>query len=151
MTLPVYGRRLILGRGLETGFRCKTQRLPGRLQNDRFMDWAGKLLLNHQDSLSVLYFSFSVVTRNTFAQFYLMWTPARKFSGTNRTTLTHSPSSFSIRVSPTARNKRKDIEMLECMIMSDEALTYAQSLLLKQWRLEPLSLREEPQDPMMQE
>ena len=35
--------------------------------------------------------------------------------------------------------------------MSDEALTYAQSVLLKQWRLEHLSLREEPQDPMMGE
>jgi len=35
--------------------------------------------------------------------------------------------------------------------MSDEALSYAQAMLLKQWRLEHLSLREEPQDPMMQE
>lgn len=51
-------------------------------------------------------------------------------------------------------NKNKswrDIELLECMVMSDEALTYAQSVMLKQWRLEHLSLREEPQDSMMEE
>jgi len=48
-------------------------------------------------------------------------------------------------------NSWRDIELLECMIMSDGALTYAQSVLLKQWRMEHLSLRKEPQDPMMQE
>ena len=48
-------------------------------------------------------------------------------------------------------NSWRDIELLECMVMSDEALTYAQSVLLKQWRLEHLSLRVEPQDPMMEE
>ena len=51
-------------------------------------------------------------------------------------------------------NKNKswrEIELVECMVMSDEALTYAQSLMLKQWRLEHLSLREGPHDPMMQE
>jgi hypothetical protein len=48
-------------------------------------------------------------------------------------------------------NSWRDIELLECMVMSDEALTYAQSVMLKQWRLEHLSLREEPQDPMMEE
>jgi hypothetical protein len=48
-------------------------------------------------------------------------------------------------------NSWKDIELLECMVISDEALTYAQSVLLKQWRLEHLSLREDPHDPMMQE
>jgi hypothetical protein len=48
-------------------------------------------------------------------------------------------------------NSWRDIELLECMVMSDEALTYAQSVMLKQWRLEQLSLRKEPQDPMMEE
>jgi hypothetical protein len=48
-------------------------------------------------------------------------------------------------------NSWRDIELLECMVMSDEALTYAQSGLLKQWRLEHLSLREDPEDPMIQE
>ncbi len=43
------------------------------------------------------------------------------------------------------------IELRECMVISDEALTYAQSAMLKQWRLEHLSLREEPEQPMMQE
>jgi hypothetical protein len=44
----------------------------------------------------------------------------------------------------------RDIELVECMVMSDEAVSYAQVILLKQWRLEHLSLREEPQDPMME-
>jgi hypothetical protein len=48
-------------------------------------------------------------------------------------------------------NSWRDIELLECMVMSDQALTYAQSGLLKQWRLEHLSLREDPEDPMIQE
>jgi len=43
----------------------------------------------------------------------------------------------------------KEIELLECIVMSDDALTYAQSTLLKQWRLEHLSLREDPEDPML--
>lgn len=46
---------------------------------------------------------------------------------------------------------RRGIELLDCMVMSDEALTYAQSTLMKQWRLEHLSLREDPENPMMQE
>jgi hypothetical protein len=49
-----------------------------------------------------------------------------------------------------ASNSWKQIELLDCMVMSDEALTYAQSTLLKQWRLEHLSLREDPEGPMMQ-
>jgi hypothetical protein len=48
-------------------------------------------------------------------------------------------------------NSWRDIELLECMVMSDQALTYAQSVLLKQWRLEHLSLREDPEHPMIQE
>jgi hypothetical protein len=45
----------------------------------------------------------------------------------------------------------REIELVDCMVMSDAALTYAQSTLLKQWRLEHLSLREDPEDPMMEE
>jgi hypothetical protein len=48
-------------------------------------------------------------------------------------------------------NSWKNIELVECIVISDEALTYAQSLMLKQWRLEHLSLREEPQESMMEE
>lgn len=48
-------------------------------------------------------------------------------------------------------NSWREIELLDCMAMSDEALTYAQSTLLKQWRLEHLSLREYPEDPMMEQ
>jgi hypothetical protein len=47
-------------------------------------------------------------------------------------------------------NSWRDIELLECMVMSDAALTYVQSTLLKQWRLEHLSLQEDPEEPMMQ-
>ena len=50
-----------------------------------------------------------------------------------------------------ANNSWREIELVECLVMSDEALTYAQSVMLKQWRLEHLSLREEPQDPIMQD
>lgn len=48
-------------------------------------------------------------------------------------------------------NSWRDVELLECRVMSYEALTYAQSLMLKQWRLEHLSLREDPEDPMIPE
>jgi hypothetical protein len=44
----------------------------------------------------------------------------------------------------------REIELVDCMVMSDEALTYAQSTAFKQWRLEHLSLRGNPEDPMMQ-
>lgn len=48
-------------------------------------------------------------------------------------------------------NSWREIELRDCMVLSDEALTYAQSTMLKQWRLEHLSLREDPVDPIMQE
>jgi hypothetical protein len=44
----------------------------------------------------------------------------------------------------------RDIELCECTTISDEALTYAQSTLFKQWRLEHLSLREDSHQPMVQ-
>jgi hypothetical protein len=46
-------------------------------------------------------------------------------------------------------NRWTGIELVDCSVMSDEALTYAQSVILKQWRLEHLSLREEEEQPMM--
>jgi hypothetical protein len=46
-------------------------------------------------------------------------------------------------------NRWTGIELVDCSVMSDEALTYAQSVILKQWRLEHLSLRDEEQQPMM--
>lgn len=42
----------------------------------------------------------------------------------------------------------KEIELLYCEPISDEALTYRQSCVLKQWRLEHLSLRSSPQTEM---
>jgi hypothetical protein len=45
----------------------------------------------------------------------------------------------------------KGIELQECMVVSDETISYAQSVMLKQWRLEHLSLRDEPQQSMMQD
>lgn len=38
----------------------------------------------------------------------------------------------------------KEIELRSCEILSEEALTYRQSRMLKQWRQEHISLREEP-------
>jgi hypothetical protein len=46
-------------------------------------------------------------------------------------------------------NRWIGIELVDCSVMSDEALTYAQSVIFKQWRLEHLSLREEEEQPMM--
>lgn len=43
------------------------------------------------------------------------------------------------------------VELIYCDPVSDEALTYRQSTMLKQWRLEHLSLRETPQQPMTDE
>ncbi|MFZ0295496.1 MAG: hypothetical protein WAL52_17940 [Candidatus Sulfotelmatobacter sp.] len=41
------------------------------------------------------------------------------------------------------------IELCECAAISDEVLTYRQSTLFKEWRLEYLSLREDPPQPML--
>lgn len=43
------------------------------------------------------------------------------------------------------------IELVYCEPMSDEAMTYRQSTMLKQWRYEYLSLRSDPQQPMTEE
>jgi hypothetical protein len=48
-------------------------------------------------------------------------------------------------------NRWTGIELVDCSVMSDEALTYAQSVILKQWRLEHLSLRDEEEQPMMEQ
>ncbi|MFZ1138582.1 MAG: hypothetical protein WAN76_05360 [Candidatus Sulfotelmatobacter sp.] len=44
----------------------------------------------------------------------------------------------------------RDIELLECVVIADEAMTYRQSLQFKEWRLEHLSLRDDPPQPMLQ-
>jgi hypothetical protein len=41
------------------------------------------------------------------------------------------------------------IELCECTVVSDDVLTIAQSALFKQWRLEHLSLGEDPPQPML--
>lgn len=47
-------------------------------------------------------------------------------------------------------NRWTEIELEDCTVMSDEALSYGQSLVLKEWRLEHLSLRDDPEQPMME-
>ena len=41
------------------------------------------------------------------------------------------------------------IELRSCDILSDEAMSYAQSQTLREWRLEHMSLRKDPQQPML--
>jgi hypothetical protein len=43
----------------------------------------------------------------------------------------------------------KDIELCECITISEESLTYRQSTLFKQWHLEYISLREDPPGLML--
>lgn len=43
------------------------------------------------------------------------------------------------------------IELRDCSVISDEALSYKQSTLFKQWRLEQLSLRKDPHEPMLED
>lgn len=45
----------------------------------------------------------------------------------------------------------KQINLLYCEAMSDQAMTYAQSRLFKQWRLEYMSLEDTPAQPMIDE
>jgi hypothetical protein len=47
-------------------------------------------------------------------------------------------------------NRWTEIELQDCTVMSDEALSVAQMLALKEWRLEHLSLRDDPEQPMME-
>ena len=46
--------------------------------------------------------------------------------------------------------KWTSVELCDCIEISDEALSYAQSQRLKEWRFEHLSLRAEPEHPMLQ-
>lgn len=48
-----------------------------------------------------------------------------------------------------AKGKWRDIELVYCEVISDEALSYHQSQYFKEWRLEHFSLKEEPQHPTM--
>jgi hypothetical protein len=50
-----------------------------------------------------------------------------------------------------ATNKWRGIELLSCVPISDEALTYAMSLRLKRWNADYISLRAEPAQPMVVE
>lgn len=42
-----------------------------------------------------------------------------------------------------------NIRLLSCLPVSDDAMTVAQSRMLKQWRLEHVSLQADPQEPML--
>jgi hypothetical protein len=42
MPSPISGRQEILGRGLQTAFRCKTERLPDRFSKRRFYGLRGQ-------------------------------------------------------------------------------------------------------------
>lgn len=44
-----------------------------------------------------------------------------------------------------------NIRLEYCDVMSDQAMSYSNSLLFKQWRLEHLSLEDDPQQPMLDE
>ncbi len=44
-----------------------------------------------------------------------------------------------------AKNEWKQIELVECLPISDEALTFAQAAQLQKWSTEHVSLKEEPQ------
>lgn len=43
------------------------------------------------------------------------------------------------------------IELRECIVISDEALTYRQSCLFKRWNIDYMSLREDPQQELLNE
>lgn len=43
----------------------------------------------------------------------------------------------------------KNIQLLDCLAVSDSVMTIAQSRLLKEWRLEYMSLEDEPRQPML--
>ncbi len=43
------------------------------------------------------------------------------------------------------------IELRACVVVSDEAMTYQQSCILKKWSIDYISLRDEPQQPMLHE
>lgn len=45
----------------------------------------------------------------------------------------------------------RNIELIECVPIADEAMTYAQSLSLKKWSADHISLRIEPHQPMLRE
>jgi hypothetical protein len=48
-------------------------------------------------------------------------------------------------------NKWRNIELLDCTPISDEALTYAMSLKLKRWNADYISFRADPAQPMVKE
>jgi len=44
-----------------------------------------------------------------------------------------------------------DIQLEYCDVMSDQAMSYGNSILFKQWRLEHISLEDDPQQPLLEE
>lgn len=50
----------------------------------------------------------------------------------------------------TTGNTWREIELRHCDVLSDEALSYRQSTSLQQWRIEYISLAEDPPDPIIQ-
>jgi hypothetical protein len=46
-------------------------------------------------------------------------------------------------------NRWRNIELLNCTPISDEALTYAESRKLKRWNADDISLRTDPAQPML--
>jgi hypothetical protein len=58
-------------------------------------------------------------------------------------------AAFRVRCFDKATNKWRGIELLACIPVSDEALTYAISLQLKRWNADYISLRAEPVQPMV--
>jgi hypothetical protein len=50
-----------------------------------------------------------------------------------------------------SRGVWQHIELLDCIAVSAEAMTYAQSLLLKRWSADYISFRTEPHQPTLKE
>jgi len=48
------------------------------------------------------------------------------------------------------QQKWTQIELCDCDVISDKAMTISDAAALKQWRLEHLSLREDPPEPMLE-
>lgn len=57
---------------------------------------------------------------------------------------------FNATLLDTTDNSWKEIELRHCDVLSDEALSYRQSVSLQQWRIEYISLAEIPPDPIIQ-
>jgi hypothetical protein len=63
---------------------------------------------------------------------------------------TQIESAFRSRCFDSATNVWREIELLFCQLIADEALTFAQSLKFKRWNADHISLRDTPQHPLSQ-